>query len=470
MALRVTVLGAGPGGYEAAIRAARLGAEVTVIEEDKVGGTCLNWGCIPSKVMITAAGMLKQWQHAEEFGLRLEGRAVPDMPRLLARKEKVIEDQARGLLDRFQHSRIRYVRAKGTIERPGLTAAHREDGSILEVPWDKLILAPGTQPLSLPELPFDGDRILSSNDALGLRELPESIMILGGGAIGCEFAFLFAALGCRVTLVEAMERALPLPSVDEDCSKVLQREMKKLKIKFLAHQTASGLERCDDGLLISLGASPFAPDAAGKVPVAVEVEKLLVCTGRKPNSAGIGLENLGVRLDPKGWIVADERMETSVTDVFAVGDVLGPSRVMLAHVASSEGLIAAENALGGNRRMDYRVIPGAVFTMPEAAWVGLSEAQARAQGLPVRSDSVLFRTLGKAQVIGEIAGEAKLVSNAETGRILGVHMVGPHATDLIAEGALAVKLGATVRELAETIHAHPTLSEIMLEASLKALP
>jgi dihydrolipoamide dehydrogenase len=201
----------------------------------------------------------------------------------------------------------------------------------------------------------------------------------------------------------------------------------------------------------------------------VEVEKVLVCIGRKPNTANIGLEKLGVKTDEKGWIIADERMKTSIPGVYAIGDVLGPAKIMLAHVASKEGLIAAENAMGRNRTMDYNIVPGAIFTMPEVANVGLTEAQAKKKGHNVRTDTVLFRNVAKAQVIGELAGEVKIVSDTETGRILGVHMIGPHATDLIGEGTLAIQMGCTVKELAETIHAHPTLAEIMLEASYKAL-
>ncbi|MCG6537413.1 MAG: NAD(P)/FAD-dependent oxidoreductase, partial [Syntrophales bacterium LBB04] len=287
--------------------------------------------------------------------------------------------------------------------------------------------------------------------------------------IGCECAFLLAALGSRVTIVEALDRVLPLPSVDEDCSKVIQREMKKRKIMCLMKQAAQGVERCGGKLRVSVGAFPLAPDPKGKGPISLEVDKVLVCIGRRPNTADIGLEKLGVNLEPEGWIEADERMQTNISTVYAIGDVLGPSKVMLAHVASREGLTAAENAVDGNRNMDYSMVPGAIFTMPEIANVGLSEAQAKAQGLPFRTDSVLFRNMGKAQVIGEIAGEAKIVSDAQTGRILGVHIVGPHATDLIAEGTLALKMGATVKDLAETIHAHPTLAEALQEASLKSL-
>lgn len=469
MAMRTAIVGAGPGGYVAAVRAAQLGAEVTVIERENVGGTCLNRGCIPSKVMICAAELLERIRRAGEFGVKIEGSAHLDMQTLMARKAKVIQDQAKGILDLFHHHKIRYVRGEATTAEHGSLSIRGADGQTLDIPWDRLILAPGTQPYGVPSFPFDGKRILSSNDALCIQEIPESIMILGGGVIGCEFAFLFATLGSRVTVVEAMDRLLPIASIDEDCSKILQREMKKRRIKFMVKRTVQGVEHCSDGLRITIGPSPYAADAAEGEPVVLQEKTLLVCVGRRPNTAGIGLEKLGVKLDHKGWIVADERMETHAPGVYAIGDALGPSRPMLAHTASSEGTVAAENAAGGNLSMDYTVVPGAIFTMPEVANVGLSEARARELGYNIRADSVLFRNLGKAQVMGEIAGEAKIVSEAETGRILGVHMVGPHVTDLIAEGALAVKMGCTVKDLAATVHAHPTLAEVMLEVSFKSL-
>jgi dihydrolipoamide dehydrogenase len=296
-------------------------------------------------------------------------------------------------------------------------------------------------------------------------------MIVGGGVIGCEFAFILSSLGARVTVVEALDRLLPLPSVDADCSKVLQREMKKRKIKFLVNRTAETFEASDGGLNVTIGPSPFmeAPSEKDKQPVTAQVEKMLVCIGRQPNTAELGLDTIGLEPDKRGWITVNDRMETAVSGVYAIGDVLGPEKIMLAHVASTEGQVAAENAMGGKREMDYHVVPGAIFTTPEVANVGLSEAQARDKGYDVRADSVLFRTLGKAQVIGEIAGQAKIVSEKDSGKILGVHIVGPNATDLIAEAALAMQMGGSVTDVAATIHAHPTLAEIMLEVSCKAL-
>ena len=475
MATKISIMGAGPGGYVAAVRAAQQGAEVTIIERENVGGTCLNWGCIPSKIMITTAGILENFHRAGEFGIEAEGTPRADMQRLMARKNSILQTQREGILGLLKHHKIRYLKGDAHIKGPGTIAVRKSDEpsveSDVEVSWDKLIIATGTQPLNIPAFPFDSVSIISSNDALCLEEVPESIMIVGGGVIGCEFACILSALGSKVTIVEAMPRLLPLPSVDEDCSKILHREMKKKKIGFVVNKTVDSFEKAGGKLRVTMGPSPFLenPSEKDKKPATAEVEKMLVCIGRKPNSDTIGLENIGVETDDRGWILADVRMQTNVENVYAIGDILGPDKVMLAHVASTEGEVAVENAMGKEKRMSYDVIPGGIFTSPEVGNVGLTEAQAREQGLNVRADSVLFRILGKAQVIGELGGQAKIVSDVDTGRVLGVHIIGPHATDLIAEGVLAVQKGVTVTELAETIHAHPTLAEIMLETSFKAI-
>lgn len=467
---RIAVLGGGPGGYIAAIRAAQLGAEVTLIEADNVGGTCLNRGCIPSKVMITTAEMLEKFQRAAEFGVTVEGSVRPDMQRLMARKNAVIKSQIKGIENLLKHHKIQLIKGIGYIRKPGLAAVRQADGG-LEIPWDRLILATGTTPLEIPAFPFDGQKIISSDHALNLETVPASMVIVGGGVIGCEFAFILSALGSRVTVVEALSRLLPLPSVDEACSKVLQREMKKRKIKFLVNRTVETAEEAGDILQITIGASPFvsSPSPKDQQPLTVEAAQMLVCIGRQPSTADIGLEALGIQPDDRGWLVADDHMETGVPGVYAIGDLLGPAKIMLAHVAWTEAMVAAENAMGGDRSMDYTVVPGAIFTTPEVANVGLSETQAAERGLDLRTDSVLFRTLGKAQVIGEIAGEAKIISDAGSGRILGVHIVGPHATDLIAEATVVMQMGGSVGDIAQTIHAHPTLAEIMMEVSFKAL-
>ena len=470
MAKKITIIGGGPGGYVAAIRSAQLGAEVTLIEEESVGGTCLNRGCIPSKVLKRTAEILNDFRRAQEFGISVKGVIHPDMKALMAKKETVIANQTKGIHKLLDHNRVNLVKGRAHLRGPNLAEVKLENGKTAEVSWDRLILAMGSRPLNIPSFPFDYNMVISSNEGLNLQEIPESMLIVGGGVIGCEFGFIFSSLGSKVTIVEAMDRLLPLPSVDKDCSKVIQREMKKRKIGFMVSRTVESVEKDGGKARVVIGPSHFGGKLNEKelTPLTLEMEKVLVCIGREPNTARMGIEALGIKMDKKGWIHADERMQTNIPGVYAIGDVLGPSKIMLAHVASKEGLVAAENAMDGRMEMDYNVVPGAIFTMPEVACVGLTEIQAEERGYDIRADKVLFRNLGKAHVIGEIAGEAKIISEAGDGRVLGVHMVGPHVTDLITEATLAINTGCTVKQLAETLHPHPTLSEIMFEAALKA--
>ena len=470
MGLQVTVLGAGPGGYVAAVRAAQLGAVVTVVEKEQVGGTCLNWGCIPSKIMKTSAELLEKFHQANEFGIRIDGKAVLDMAKLMARKQKVLAAQIKGIEGLLAHHKITLVRGSARIDGPGKVSAAGEGGEVNSWAWDRLIIATGSRPFSVPAFPFDGRRILSSNHILEIEKVPESIAIVGGGVIGCEFACILSAMGAKVTVVEALDRLLPLPSVDASCSKVLEREMKKRKIKVYVNRVVTSIDQTADGLTVTVGPSPFASNLKDKdkVELTETVAQALVCIGRSPNTKAIGFSTIGLTTDSKGWIPVDDRLRTNVPGVYAIGDVLGPERVMLAHVASTEAMLAAENAMGSDRAMDYTAVPGAIFTMPEVACVGLTEAQAKAQGIDARADTVLFRTIGKAQVIGELAGQATIISDAGNGKVLGVHIIGPHATDLLGEGTLAVSNNLSVADIADTIHAHPTLAEVMLEAALKA--
>jgi len=470
MSVKIVILGAGPGGYVAAVRAAKMGAKVTLIESDQVGGTCLNRGCIPSKVMKVTAELLNHYKRSKEFGINVAGDAQLDMKALMVRKDTVVQTQASGILGLLKNNNINYLQGQAKITAPHQVEVQLQDGSISGLVYDKLIIATGSEPYEIPNMPFDGQTVLSSSDVLELSEIPQSMVIVGGGVIGCEFAFNFSSFGTKVTVVEGLDRVLPLPSVDEECSKVIAREMKKKKIKIILNRTVESVESHNEHLRISIAKSPFStsPNNETVPPQMIEAEKILICVGRKPNTNGIGLEKAGVVLDPKGWIIVNEKMETSTNDIFAIGDVLGPPKIMLAHVASHEGIVAVENSMGGNKLMDYDVVPGAIFTTPEVANVGLTENQAKEKYDAVRADSVLFRHIGKAHVIGEIAGQVKIVSEEESGKILGVHIVGPHATDLIAEGTLALQKGCTVKELAETIHAHPTLSEAMMETAMKS--
>ncbi|MBA4392263.1 MAG: dihydrolipoyl dehydrogenase [Desulfobacca sp.] len=471
MNTKIGIIGAGPGGYIAAIRAAQLGAQVVVIEQEAIGGTCLNWGCLPTKTIKATAEAIETFHRAKELGIDLEGGFRPNMERIMARKNEVIAILATGIKKIFESYKIQYLEGSARIQDPKKISVQGKDGQEQSVEVGKIIVASGSKPLVFPAFPFDGHHILSSSDALLLKEIPESILIVGGGVIGCEFAFIFSLLGSQVTVVEALPRVIGLPSIDVDCSTIIQREMKKRKIKLLLDKTVEKTEVQNGRVKVMIGPSPFLKEVKEKdrQPLEMEVQKVLVTIGRESNVQGLGLPQVGVEIDSKGWIKANERLETNIPGIYAIGDALGPAKIMLAHVASTEGIIAAENSMGHNRVMNYEVVPSAIFTFPEVANVGLTESQARERGHEVRSDSFLFRTLGKPQAMGEIVGQVKIVSNSQNRKILGVHIVGPHATDLIAEGTLAIQLGATVEDLANTIHAHPTLAEAMMETAHKAM-
>ncbi len=465
---KIVVLGAGSGGYVAAIRAAQLGAHVTVIEHEQIGGTCLNWGCVPSKLLKTTADKINIAHRFEEFGIITKGKIHVDMGVLAERRRRVIETQQRAIEMLLRKNKVTYERGKGRILGHGKIEISTLNGERKIILWDKLLIASGSRIAEVPSLPFDGKRIISSNEALFLDHIPASIVIVGGGVIGCEFSSIFAGLGSKVTVVESMGRLLPLPSVDEENSKVLQREMKKRKIDFFLNQTVKGVEYEKSCICAKIGLfSSHNLEKEG--PAIVKAEKLLVCIGRRPNTDDIGIDSIGVKMDENGWILVNKKMNTNVEHVYALGDVLGPDKIMMAHVASAEGIVAAENATGGHSSMEYNAIPSAIFTTPEIADVGLTEAQAISQGIEIKCDAVLFRNISKAHVIGEIAGQVKMISKRDTGRIIGIHIIGPHATDLIAEGVLAVKRGCTVKQLSNVVHAHPTLPEIMLETSYKLL-
>ena len=463
----LTVIGGGPGGYTAAFAAARAGAAVTLVEADRLGGTCLNQGCIPTKTLKASAEALEAARRLAEFGIAGGGDPVPDMPAVLARKRKVADLLRGGLEKTCAQLKVAVLHGRGEVASAGLVRVHAADGPVREVPGDRVILATGSRTLQLPALPVDHARIITSDDALELDRVPGRLLVVGGGVIGCELAGIFAAFGSRVTVVEGMDRLLPIPVVDADLSKLLLREMKKRGIACELARVARQAEVTPSGVAVALQQSPFVPAGPGpaRPDSVVEADVVLVAVGRAPNTEGLGLEAAGVATDRRGWIQADARCETSVPGIYAIGDALGPSRVMLAHVAAMEGLVAARNCLGAAEEMDYSAVPSAIFTSPEIASVGLSEAQAREQGRDVACPQSALRALGKAQAMGELAGLFKLVAEAGTGRLLGAHLAGAHVTDIIAEPTLALTLGATVQDLARTIHAHPTLAEGVFETA-----
>ncbi len=448
--MKIAVLGGGPGGYVAALKAAQLGAQVIVVEGSEVGGTCLNWGCIPTKALLASAEALHKARNLSDYGIELNGSVTPNLSLIMERKNKVVSTQVKGIRALFKSWGVELIEGRGRLTGPASLEVEKKDGSTAAIAADKIIIATGSRPAELPAFKFDGKNILSSNEALTITDIPKSMLIIGAGVIGCEFACIYNELGAEVTMIEMMPRAVS--TEDEEISELLAKELKKKKIKLLTGVGVSKVEDTPDGMRAYL--------SDGRELVA---EKILVSIGRALNSDNIGLESVGINRGKRGEILVDNRMETNIKGVYAVGDVIG--RIMLAHVASTEGIVAAENICGRDTTMDYSVVPAAIFTSPEIGSVGLRENQAVDKGIKTRIGRFQFRALGKAHAMGEISGFVKIIADDNTDKILGVHIIGPHASDLVHEAAVAMKAGLKTRDIAATIHAHPTLSEGLLEAS-----
>ncbi|MFN3739906.1 MAG: dihydrolipoyl dehydrogenase [Thermodesulfovibrionales bacterium] len=448
--MKLMVIGAGPGGYVAAIRAAQLGARVTVIEEREVGGTCLNLGCIPTKAMVASSEVLHMIRRADEYGLVINGDIRPDLKKIMERKDKIVSTQVKGIRSLFKSRDIQLIEGRAELLDPKKVRVRKKDGTEETLEADSIIIATGSRPASIPAFPADGVNILSSDDVWRLTEIPKSMVIIGAGVIGCEFACIFRELGTDITMVELLPRALS--TEDEDISDIMEKELKKKKIKLLTSVKVESVTKSSSGVILKL--------SDGKE---LSAEKVLVSIGRSFNSEGLGLEKIGIEKGPRGEIKVNERMETSVKGIYAIGDVTGG--ILLAHVASKEGIVASTNACGGNEGIDYSVVPAAIFTSPEIASVGLREFQAKEAGIPIVTGSFQYRALGKAHAMGEITGLFKIVADAKTDRVLGVHIIGAHASDIIHEAALAIKAGLRVKDIAEMIHSHPTLSEGLMEAA-----
>lgn len=453
---RLTIIGSGPAGYTAAFAAARGGHAVTLVESEAIGGTCLNSGCIPTKTFKSSADVLDKFRHMGEFAVTGSSQAAIDMGLLLERKNRVIRLLAQGLEKSCAHLNVAVARGRGHLLSAQQVLVTAKDGSTERIDGDAVILAVGSRPLELPTLPTDKRHILTSDDVLNLDCVPSSICIVGGGVIGCEMACIFRAFGAEVTVVEGQNRLLPLPAVDEEISKLLHRELKKAGIKV---ETGITVSRAEVGNGVVRLHTEAASGERSSVPPPLEVESVFVTVGRVPDTEGLGLESAGVACDARGWVQTDAFLETSVPGVYAIGDILGPGKIMLAHMAAAEAECVVANLGQQSGPCDYSLVPSAIFTTPEIGCVGLTEAQALAKGRDVRCVRLHVRELGKAHAMGEIAGMFKLVIDAQSQAILGAHICGPHATDLIAEAVLAIHMGASAEDVARTIHAHPTLAE-----------
>jgi len=443
--VHIVVIGGGPGGYPAAIRAAQLGAKVTIIEKDQFGGTCLNRGCIPTKSLLQSAGIYHGAKNAEVFGVKASG-VVLDFPAVMKRKNTVVKQLVGGLGGILKSHGMKIVNGTGTL-LDATTVKVVETGE--EIKADKIIIATGSVPSRVPIEGIDQDGVITSDEALNLEKLPKSILIIGGGVLGMEFAQVLSRMDVEVTVVEMLPQILPYE--DAEIAGAFANLIKKEGVEIHTNISVNKIAAKGKKKLVTFGDTQK------------EVDLVLVAVGRSPYTEGLGLDKAGIAMD-KNFIKVNEYLETSAKGVYAIGDVIG--NFMLAHVATAEGECAALNALGQPHRMNYRSTPRAVYTTPEVASVGLSEADAKKQYGDVQIGRFPFVGCGKALVINETNGLVKIIADKKYGEVLGVAILGPHATDLINEAALAIQMEATFEEIAHTIHAHPTIAESIMEAAL----
>jgi len=445
----LAVLGGGPGGYVAAIRAAKLGVKTMVIEKENLGGVCLNWGCIPTKALYHIAQTIDEIKKADIFGINISGWNL-DFKKAMDRKDKVIVAQRQGLAFHFKKNNVELVKGNGKLISNNKILVTGENGQEVEVIAKNIIIATGSHAANVPPFNLEDEGVIDNIGILSLTAIPESLLIVGGGVIGSEFANIFSTFGSSVTIVEMLPRILS--TEDVEVSKVIAKAFGKKGINVFTNSVIEEVKK-DKGKF-------FCKIKGGDEIVA---DKVLISVGRRPNSTGIGLEEIGVTIDERGFIKADSHLRTNIPNIYAVGDVNGG--LQLAHVASDEGKIAAENIAGKDKTMDYRVIPWAVFTSPEIGTVGLNEEQARSKGINVCFGLFPFSNSGKAFITGETEGFVKVITDKDSGEILGAQMVGPRCSDLVHEVAVAMKGEMVADTLAETVHSHPTLSEAVMEAA-----
>ena len=455
----VTVIGSGPGGYVAAIRAAQLGLKTAVVERDPLGtgGTCLQRGCIPTKALLHTADLYEDFKNGKEFGIIASGLAI-DFPALMARKQRIVQRLSRGISGYlFKKNNIALFQGHGRLEGPRSVVVKGERAEV-RLSTRNVILATGSKPRTLPGMSPDAKSIMTSDELLEIKDIPRSMVVIGAGAVGIEFASIFARFGATVTVLELLPRVLPLE--DEDISAEAQKLLGKQMTIFTSAKTEAALKT-------PAGVEVAFKTASGEAK-AVTAEVLLVAVGRGPVTDGLNLESTGVRMD-RGYIKVNGRMETDEAGIFAIGDVVtidGKPHAQLAHVASAEGIGVVERIAGkGTEPLNYERIPSATYCRPEVAGVGLSEAEARRRGFDVKVGRLAFGNLAKPRILGHDGGFVKVVSEAKYDEVLGVHMIGPHATDLISEACVALRLESTTEELARTIHPHPTLPEALMQAA-----
>jgi dihydrolipoamide dehydrogenase len=446
----IVIIGGGPAGYVAAIHASHLGAKVAVVEKDKLGGTCLNRGCIPTKALTRSVEVLLEARRANDFGIEVNNIKI-NFPKIMARKSNVVSQLVSGVEQLMKANKISIYRGTGRILSPHLVKVNDE-----EIATRKLIIATGSESTPLPIPGRDLPGVLTTDDILELTELPESLVVIGGSYVGVEFASIFNVLGTKVTIVK--RRPLRLEPIDEEIGRRFAQTLPRQGIEVKIGAAVKAIKR-NGAVLRVVWDTPQGEQG-------VEGQMVLMATGRAPYSEGLGLSQLGVKMGGRA-IVVNEHLETSIKDVYAIGDVLGKN--MLAHVASYEGEVAVENALGHPRQADYHAVPSCIFAQPEIAGVGITEKEANDSGIPYKVSKFPFLACGRAVAMGETTGMVKMICHADNDRVLGMHIMGPHASDLIAEGVLAIQLGVTAEDIVHTIHAHPTLPEAVRETAMGQL-
>lgn len=449
--INVVIIGGGPGGYVAAIKAAHLGLKVVLVEKDKLGGVCLNKGCIPTKALVSTAEVLNHIQRAGEFGIQVKDYSF-DFTAIMKRKDLITRRLSSGVEQLMKANQVRVIRGEGQLIEPGKVEIADTEGQKEIIKTKNIIIATGSSVMKLPLPGIDSEGVITSDEALSLSELPSRMIIIGGGVVGIEFAGIFRALGVEVTVVEVLPRIL-LP-IDEEIARRLTVSLKRKGIEILTDCKVKEIKKNNQNLEVLVSTSEGEKK--------LETEKVLLAAGRVPELGNIDVQGLGIELDGKA-IKVDEKMRTNIPGIYAVGDVVG--KIMLAHVASREGIVAVENISGKEVVMNYKVVPNCVFSMPEVASVGLTEEEAKKENDNIKVSKFPFMANGKALGMGETEGMVKIITDGDTLELLGVHILGAHASDLIAEGTLALSMEATAEEIVNTIHAHPTLAETIAEAA-----
>lgn len=455
METEVAVIGAGPGGYVAAIRLAQLGKKVVIIDRGPVGGVCLNWGCIPSKALIGAGNLICRVREAEEMGIHVDGLRV-DLPKLQGWKDGIVEKLTSGVSLLLKKNGAKVIQGEARLVSSREIEVTSEGGKET-IQAQAILIATGSRPIEIPGFSVDGEDIISAKEALSLQEVPGRLAIIGGGVIGLEIGTFYAKMGSHLTVIELTPTLLP--GTPRDLVRMVERRLKKRGVKVLLSAGAKSWDRTEKGLVLK-------GEQEGK-EFTVEADKILLSVGVRPNSQDLGLEDVGVEVDRRGHILVDNRLQTNVPGIHAIGDVT--PGFYLAHRASKQGIVAAEAIAGLSTVLDVKAIPAAMFTDPEISLVGLSEEAAKEEGREVKVGRFPFAALGRALAVGEGEGFVKVVADASDGTVLGGQIVGPEASNLIAEIALAIEMGASVEDLALTVHVHPTFPEAVMEAAEAAL-